>query len=117
MGSKLAGLKHLKSIHIDNAGLQDDSLAVFGKLPKIERLSLQGNAFTDKGLEYLQDCNSLQVLWVGLGKSKFTDKGILSMRKLDNLKTFGFQQSPVSPATVAAFEDSGVELIHPTQLN
>ena len=114
---ELESLKALKSIHISDAGLTDESLEVFSKLPNIERLSLQGNRFTDKGLKFLSSRNSLRVVWVGLGENRFTDAGILQMQRLDNLETFGFQKSPVSKTTVAAFEKAGVELINPLVQN
>jgi Leucine-rich repeat (LRR) protein len=92
----LALLDRLSSIHISNSRIGDESLRIFSKLPRIERLSLQKNHFTDKGLRYLRDMKQLKYLWIGLGRGDITDKGTEYLLDLENLEEIDLQHYSIS---------------------
>ena len=94
----LATLKNLKVIHLGNAKLTDEALKHFGSLPKIEDLSLQGNHFTNKGLEFLQESTQLKELTLGLGTNEITDDGLRFVSALTNLEILGLQHSKITDA-------------------
>jgi hypothetical protein len=92
----LGQLSNLKHIHIgntdiSNSRISDDSLRTFGRLKRIEVLSLQGNQFTDAGLKHLENATKLKSLWANMGSTHFTDRGLLHLRKLSNLETLAVQ--------------------------
>ena len=101
-----AGTKHLvkltklKHIHISNSPVSDGTLKVFGGLRKLEKLSIQGNHFTDAGVPYLSKLKSLKSLWIGMGKGKLTDKIAPTLAKLTNLDELDLQQIPLTDAGV-----------------
>src|SRR5262249_22783719 len=71
----LAGLAKLKDLHFNNGPLSDATLAVFGRLPELRKLSLQGNSFSDDGLKHLAALKQLRALWVGMNRRPITDAG------------------------------------------
>ncbi len=97
----LARLTKLKSVHISNSPVSDGTLKVFGGLPNLEKLSLQGNHFTDAGVPYLSNLKSLKSLWIGHGKGKLTEKIAPDLAKLTNLEELDLQRIPLT--------DEGVE--------
>lgn len=92
----LAKLVNLNNLHINNGKLTDRSLAILSRLPRLQHLSLQGNAFTDEGLRHLRDMTQLRSLWLGLGASRFTDAGLVHLAKLANLEELDLQGSPLT---------------------
>jgi hypothetical protein len=95
----LAGLTRLSSIHISNSRIGDGSLRVFAQLPRIERLSLQENHFSDEGLRYLRDMKLLKSLWIGLGHGEITDAGAAELLNVKSLEEIDLQRYAVSPET------------------
>jgi beta-lactamase regulating signal transducer with metallopeptidase domain/5-hydroxyisourate hydrolase-like protein (transthyretin family) len=94
----LAGLMTLKSLHFSNGRLGDGSLEVFGGLPALERLSLQGNAFSDEGLKHLARLPRLHSLWIGMNRRPITDAGARNLLGLAQLQELDLQRSQVSKA-------------------
>jgi hypothetical protein len=102
----LAHLRQLKSIHASNAQLTDESLRVFGRMSRIESLSLQGNHFTDRGLEHLAGLTHLSNLWIGIGDCQVTDAGLSHLKGLPVLTRLEIQQSKVTDAGIAEFQQA-----------
>lgn len=92
----LATLENLKTIHINNSQITDESLRLFSQLPNLECLSLQGNHFTDKGLEYVRSMTQLKQLVVGLGDNQITDDGLKHVSGLKNLERICLQGSKIT---------------------
>src|SRR5262249_9084249 len=101
----LAGLTRLRDLHFSNGQLGDGSLAVFGRLPELRSLSLQGNAFSDDGLRHLAGLKQLRSLWVGLSRRRITDAGVRHLAGLTALQELELQKAQVGDAGVAALKD------------
>jgi hypothetical protein len=101
----LAGLPKLRNVHISNGRIGDGALAVFGKMPSIQSLSLQGNHFSDAGLKHLAGLKQLRSLWVGMGKQPITDAGARHLAGLTGLEQLDLQRSRLTTAGVAALKD------------
>ena len=111
-----AGVAHLRKlpklryVHLSNEAkftqshITDDSLRVFGGMPQLEGLSLQGNRFTDAGLEHLKGLKRLESLWVDLGISRITDDGLLHLYGLTRLKELAVQQTEVTDEGVSKLQ-------------
>ncbi len=89
-------LDRLKTIHVSDSNLTDESLVLLSLLPAIRDLSLQSNHFTDSGLARMSGQNRIERLFVGLGKSRFTDTGVVHLAEFDQLKALDLQGSVVS---------------------
>lgn len=96
--ASLAPLRELESLHINNARIGDAALAVFARLPKLRRLTLQGHDFSDAGLRSLGAATSLQSLWVGNGGGRITDAGLAALRSLTNLTELEVQHCAITDA-------------------
>lgn len=110
-----AGVKHLESlkrlryIHLGNTSLPegsphrvtDESLRVFGTLPLLEGLSLQGNKFTDAGLAHLTKLAQLEELWINMGESHYSDQGMESLAQISNLHTLAIRGDDITDAGLA----------------
>jgi hypothetical protein len=101
----LAGLHKLKDLHFSNGQLGDASLAVFGRLPVLRHLSLQGNSFSDDGLKHLAGLKQLRSLWVGMNRRPFTDAGTRHLAGLTALEQLDLQGARLGDATVAALKN------------
>lgn len=93
---QLGKLKNLKYVHCSEARLTDVSLDVFGRMPQLDGLSLQGNRFTDLGLERLKSLSNLNSLWIGRGETRITDVGLKHVYGLKKLREFDVQGSPIT---------------------
>jgi len=83
--ANLANLTHLEFLHLDGSRISDESLKTLSGFPKLQRLLLQHNRFTDKGLSYLQKMIQLRVLSIVSRDNDFTDAGIECLKQLANL--------------------------------
>jgi beta-lactamase regulating signal transducer with metallopeptidase domain len=92
----LATLPNLTRLSVSNAKLTDESLRLFSKIPKLESIGLQGNHFTDQGLEHLKDMTQLKSLYLGLGQNEITDDGLRHLAKLTNLEQLDLQRSKIT---------------------
>ncbi len=92
----LATLQTLKVIHINDAKLTDEALRLFSKLPNVERLSLQGNQFTNRGLEHIQSMTQLKELVLGLGNNQITDDGLRYVAGLTKLERLCLQKTQIT---------------------
>ena len=89
-------LKKLKSIHLGNGNIGDDTLKALAGLPNLSSISLQGNHFTDAGLVHVADAHQLHNAWVGLSKGAITDTGLAHLAGLENLEELEVQQSQIT---------------------
>ncbi|MDB5313540.1 MAG: Regulatory sensor-transducer, BlaR1/MecR1 family [Gemmataceae bacterium] len=101
----LAGLTKLQKVHFSNGKLGDDALAVFGRLPAIRELSLQGNSISDDGLKHLAGLKQLRSLWVGMSRRPITDAGARHLAGLTALEELDLQKAQLTDAGVAALKD------------
>ncbi|CAN5549284.1 hypothetical protein BH10PLA2_BH10PLA2_18620 [soil metagenome] len=91
----LAGLRKLKGLEISNGKLGDGSLQIFGRMPQLESLGLQGNSFSDDGLKQIADLKNLQSLWIGMNRQPITDAGAEHLLRLP-LKNLDLQGATLS---------------------
>lgn len=96
----LRPLKHLKRIHVSNSQITDRSMEVFGTLPALERLSLQGNRFTDEGISHIAGLTSLASLAIYSEHSHFTNDIVRHLVKLTNLELLDLQGVPLTDAGI-----------------
>jgi 5-hydroxyisourate hydrolase-like protein (transthyretin family) len=100
----LVGLARLREIHISDGHLGDGALKVFARLPKLERLSLQQNDFSNEGLKHLAGMKRLRALWVGMSRTPFTDAGVKHLAGLTKLEQLDLQGSSLSDDGVASLK-------------
>jgi hypothetical protein len=101
----LAGLAKLREVHLSNGQLSDDSLAVFGLLPELRVLSLQGNSFADEGLKHLSGRKQLRVLHLGMSRRPISDAGVRHLSGLTDLEALDLQRATLSDAAVDALKN------------
>jgi Leucine-rich repeat (LRR) protein len=101
----LAGLPKLTQISFSNGQLTDASLALFGRMPALTGLSLQGNAFSDEGLKQLAGLRHLQYLHLGMSRGRITDAGARQLAGLTKLEGLDLQNAELSDATLAVLKD------------
>ena len=85
--TSLARMTELKVFILgaSNPGLTDRSLAVIGRLSRLEELELGKTSVTDAGLAHLARMGRLRNL--GLGDAPVTDAGLAHLARLDQLET------------------------------
>lgn len=95
----LRSLKNLRMLHLSDSQITDKSLEVLAQLPKLERLSLQFNRFSDAGVKRLEALRNLKDLWV-CGKedrpNKISDASLEFLLALPNFETLGVQNTKVT---------------------
>lgn len=94
----LSNLENLERIHLSKSPVGDAVLEAVAKLPKLQKISMQQNAFTDAGLAHLSHMQELRSLWIGMSKGKITDAGLAHLAGLVNLAELDLQQSQVTDA-------------------
>lgn len=100
----LAELENLEAIHLSNSQTGDAALKALSKLPKLHRISMQQNVFTDAGLAHLAEMKQLSSLWIGLGKGKITDAGVAHFADLENLEELDLQHCKITDAGLEHFK-------------
>ena len=111
----LGDLKELVSIHISNSQIGNDSLALFATLPKVRRLAVEGNAFTDEGLAHLARMRALELLSIGPGTVEgITDAGLEHLHNLTSLLSLDLIGTAVTPAGIAELQRvlPGLQILH-----
>ena len=100
----LVHLKNLTEIHLDQGHIGDETLKVLASLPKLKRMSLQGNAFTDTGLAHLARATELRSAWIGMSKGMITDAGLEHLAGLKQLEELEVQKSEVTEEGIASLK-------------
>jgi len=112
--AQIANMKSLVAISADRVqGLNDADLKIFQTLPRLEQLSLAGNAaITDKGLAEVAKCQNLLV--VGFhGCGKITTAGIAQLKNVPKLGSLSIGQTNVSPLAIK----NGFKALHELNLD
>jgi internalin A len=104
--AQLRHLRTLRYVHLSKSQISDESLRIFGAMPRLEGLSLQGNAFTDAGLAHLAKLNRLKELWIDLGDTDITDAGLEYLRGLKSLEGLAISDSHATPEGVAKLKQA-----------
>jgi hypothetical protein len=86
-------LPNLKYVHLSQSQITDESLRIFGDMLQMEGLSLQQNAFTDRGLAHLTKLNHLKDLWIDMGPTDITDEGLAYLEKLQALEVLAINDT------------------------
>jgi hypothetical protein len=103
----LAGCRRLEYLHLSESKLGDDGLKVLSELPRLKKLSLQGNFCTDAGLAHLAKMQQLTELWIGETgfRNRFiTDAGVAHLAKLPKLEELELQSTSVTNAGLVHLE-------------
>jgi len=108
--ARLASLQRLKKIHVSHSRITDESLRVFGRMSHMERLALQDNHFTDRGLAHLAGLSRLDGLYIGIGDCQVTDAGLAQLEGLPVLTTLELQGSKVSDQGIKRLNDKRPKL-------
>ena len=123
------GVSHLQNlsledVHLTTAEIGDESLKVFGNMPKMKSLSLQFNEFSDAGILNLTKLKELESLWIcgvsaqdGMhnpdvgspssndkGNTPITDKTLKTVLQFPKLKELAIQNSVFTDAAVNNFK-------------
>jgi hypothetical protein len=102
----LSNLRKVKYIHLSFSNISDESLRTFGTMKQLEGLSLQGNRFTDVGLEHLKDLPELTSLAVDLGPTHITDAGLAHLHGLKKLRDLMIQRTQVTNEGIARLQQA-----------
>jgi hypothetical protein len=94
----LAGLKHLRFLHLTKSRMTDAGLASLRGLNRLEHLNLQENHFSDAGLVHLGGLKNLKRLYLGLGDGRITDAGLVHLKGLTALNVLDLQSTLVTDA-------------------
>jgi Leucine-rich repeat (LRR) protein len=85
----LSGLKNLEDLSLStprdlSVAIQDDDLACLSKITKLRKIHTRyERLISDKGMAYLANLTSLELLW--LGGPKMTDKGLSYVANMKNM--------------------------------
>jgi Leucine rich repeat len=94
--SHLSRLTNLKHVSISRSTLTNDSLVLLSSLPRLEKLDLQGNHFSDDGLARLNGKGRLKELWIGIEAMGITDAGLAHLTEFKKLEVLDLQESRVT---------------------
>lgn len=81
-------------VHLDGRPVQDEDLAVIGRLPALRRLHLNGTPITDDGLAHLAPLRTLERL--ELRETIIGDAGLAHLRGLDRLEELYLYGTPIT---------------------
>jgi hypothetical protein len=107
--AQLAELKNLRQFTLTGSVLTDQSLKVFGKMSRLRLLQIRSNHFTDLGAESLtslQDLERLALSGDRDGQNEISDAGIAKLQSLKKLNVLDLNNTKVTPAGVAAFQQA-----------
>ncbi len=94
-----AQCKHLQSLSLHSAFLENDALLHAATLPRLTKLAIRFANITDEGLMHLQDSVDLEILDLR-GCVQITDAGLVHVAGLTNLRVLQLQTPAVTDAGV-----------------
>ena len=97
----LAPFVNLRSLDLNNAIFNDESIKAVAGMRELRRLYLRDTLVTDEGLKYLSELTNLEEL--DLSGAKISDRGIAYLKNLKNLRKLN--------VLGAALTDDSVEVI------
>ncbi len=105
-GEGLVALTHLplEWLYVSSTAVDDDGLAVVGRMATLRNLSLWGAPVTDKGIAHLTRLNKLES--INLKETIVTDAALEHLAKLPKLKDISVRGSLVTGPGLAHFGDS-----------
>ncbi len=95
----LRGLVNLRHLHLDKSRMTDEGFRHLARMKQMERLSLQGHAFSDRGLATVEGMTELTLLGVGGSErvaSLITDDGLIVLKDLKKLRNLDLSYSRVT---------------------
>ncbi len=98
----LAALTSLESLDLQKTRVTDRGMAQIRSMPQLRTLFLSENV-TDRGLEQLAGLDHLETLFLD-DAAKVTDKGLLAIRGLTNLKLLAALSTSISQQAWSDFE-------------
>ncbi|TMU57346.1 c-type cytochrome domain-containing protein [Flagellimonas algicola] len=99
---------HITWLSLAQTNVQDQWLAVVGKLPNLTRLELQQTDISDKGILQLSGLKHLEAL--NLYGTKVGDACLPEIQKMESLKRLYLWQTKVNLKTVKAMEEHNKSL-------
>jgi len=100
---KLAGIKSLVELHLNNTPITDEGLSHLAGLRELEWLSLENTAIGDAGLAHLRSMKKLGTLYVG--RTRVTDAGLKNLEEMDALEELDLSYTNISDAGLARLRD------------
>lgn len=98
---QLGRLRHLKLIVIDGIELHPQDLAPLAKLSELTSLSLESTVLADTDLDVL---SGLPLTWLGLQRTRISDRGVRSLREMQTLKHLDLTRTRVTDKGIRALE-------------
>ena len=104
----LANLKKLEDVLLTKSKITDESLKVFGAMPKLKYLTLQFSRLSDEGILHLKNLTELESLWVcGVGDEPQPLKG-LALKPNQNSAASETSELPVAQPRLISDESFDV---------
>jgi hypothetical protein len=106
IGPVIDGAPDLRELHLCGTQIADDGLKKIGHLQKLRRLDLDKAPVTDKGIQCLSKCATLEIL--SLAQTKVTDASMQAVADLPALASLGLEGcQAITGKGFAAFEGNG----------
>jgi hypothetical protein len=86
----------LRSLHLEESGVNDQNMKQLGKLHSLTGLKLKDTQITDEGLREIAGLTSLT--WINLENCKVTDAGLKHLSKLSKLEYLEVEGTQITPA-------------------
>lgn len=100
---KLSNLQHLEEF-LTVEDLTDADLQALGKIPTLKRVHLQGDRFSDQGLQYLSSLEQLELLTLD-ACPQITDEGVKHLAGLNQLQDLTLNQTQVTEQSLSVLKN------------
>jgi Leucine-rich repeat (LRR) protein len=99
---------HIIWLNISNNDLQDAQLSMIALLTNLEKVRLEGNPISDKGIAQLKDFAFLNA--INLNETKVSKEVLNELSNLPALKNVYLWKNGISKSDVEAFEKANSEV-------
>jgi hypothetical protein len=89
---ELEGMQDVALIFLRWTDFSDQGMKSINSFPRLKKLGIMGSSLSDKGLEYLKNNPSLEVVYLVLRDSQITEKGLEIFQTIPHLKTLVLYQ-------------------------